>query len=99
MLGLILTNEEAYEVIKGQMCDAFPPDRKAQMASAFDKLMCVRPDPLPSPPVTTAGDERSMTGGWRSRGGVLMNLESRNRDKFTQNLTAFRTDVKNFLST
>jgi hypothetical protein len=30
--------------------------------------------------------------------GVLRNLESRNRDKFTQNLTAFRQDVKAFLN-
>ena len=30
--------------------------------------------------------------------GVLRNLESRNRDKFTQNLTAFRQEVKAFLN-
>mmetsp|Transcript_32988 Transcript_32988/g.77770 ORF Transcript_32988/g.77770 Transcript_32988/m.77770 type:complete len:1072 (+) Transcript_32988:97-3312(+) len=70
MLGLILTNEEAYGVIKTKMCEAIAPDRKAQMTVAFEKLMS----------------------------GVQMNLESRNRDKFTQNLTAFRTEVKQFLS-
>ena len=30
--------------------------------------------------------------------GVLRNLESRNSDKFTQNLTAFRQYVKAFLN-
>ena len=30
--------------------------------------------------------------------GVLGNLESRNRDKFTQNLTAFRQEVKGFMN-
>mmetsp|Transcript_32224 Transcript_32224/g.76547 ORF Transcript_32224/g.76547 Transcript_32224/m.76547 type:complete len:1079 (+) Transcript_32224:189-3425(+) len=70
MLGLILTNTEAYEQIKQQMVEALPPDRQAQMAAALDKLMA----------------------------GVLGNLESRNRDKFTQNLTAFRQEVKGFMN-
>jgi hypothetical protein len=54
MLGLILTNEEAYEMIKSQMCDALPPDRKQQMVAAFEKLMfsplsASTPIPQPSP--------------------------------------------------
>jgi exportin-7 len=70
MLGLILTNTEAYEQIKQQMIEALPPDRQAQMAAALEKLMT----------------------------GVMRNLESRNRDKFTQNLTAFRQEVKSFMN-
>uniref|UniRef100_A0A7S4KJ54 Importin N-terminal domain-containing protein n=1 Tax=Guillardia theta TaxID=55529 RepID=A0A7S4KJ54_GUITH len=70
MLALILTNEEAFEHIKLEMCEAQPPDKKGQMMSAFEKLM----------------------------NGVQRNLESRNRDRFTQNLTQFRSDVKAFLN-
>ena len=62
--------QEAYEQIKRQMCEALAPERRGHMEAAFDKLMT----------------------------GVLRNLESRNRDKFTQNLTAFRQEIKAFLN-
>jgi exportin-7 len=69
MLGLILTNPEAYEQIQLQICENLPVDHRERMAEALGKLM----------------------------DGVNRNLESRNRDRFTQNLSAFRHEVKAFM--
>lgn len=69
MLGLILTNGEAFEQIKLQICETLPGDHRERMGEAMGKLM----------------------------DGVNRNLESRNRDRFTQNLSAFRHEVKAFM--
>ncbi len=73
-----------------------PPLRSHAAAT----LRCSRSPPL-SLPLGAAPALCNCDGGATAgcaAGGGQRNLESRNRDKFTQNLTTFRHDVKTLLN-
>ena len=96
----LTTNGAFYAQWRGtvlqQQAQAGSAERQAKLGAAFDKLMQVLL-PLPSgasAPPAGAHAPLSLPPPRRLQ-EVQPTLEAKNRDKFTQNLTLFRHDVKN----